>query len=513
MTAQAAKIHELYRNTFDDDAAPDHPEEKQNAVVKALSISQPHIVELWHTSSGEPMLTTQQKGVHVHLPLKSGETAEYLGYRYFQAEQRPMSEATQRNLMSLLSAKAKYEGTCHEVFSRIAHFGGDVYVDLGDESRRAVRISASMIPGAGFEVIEPQFLPVRFRRNRAVKALPHPVAGGSLDSLWTVYPNVSEEVRPLVIGWLLGCFLQHGSRAHLEIVGGQGSGKSTLGRYMLSLIDPNDIAMRSMPKSEQDLIISAQNRIAAGFDNLSVITREFADAFCRLSTGAGIGNRTLHTDADETLLKAIITLLWTGIEPLATRQADLQDRTITVYIGTIDSAHRETEQAILDAENVMRPQHLGALYHAVAVALSRQDEVDIRELPRLSDFALWVEAAAPAFGWEPGEFLATFESSRANASAQSLDSSLTGQLVLQFMLLRSQWEGTASDLLNGLRARADESTLRNRRFPKDATRLSGDLRRNQQALASVGIVVGFDRSGSSRGVTLSRAAVKEPARQ
>jgi hypothetical protein len=59
-------------------------------------------------------------------------------------------------------------------------------------------------------------------------------------------------------------------------------------------------------------------------------------------------------------------------------------------------------------------------------------------------------------------------------------------------------------VLAGALGAALTNAERVRSFPKDATRLSGQLRLLVQLLRSVGVWVGFDRCGRGRGVTLDR---------
>jgi hypothetical protein len=47
---------------------------------------------------------------------------------------------------------------------------------------------------------------------------------------------------------------------------------------------------RTAPKKEEDILIAASNSWIVSFDNLSSIPQALSDAFCRLSTGGGIGN-------------------------------------------------------------------------------------------------------------------------------------------------------------------------------------------------------------------------------
>ena len=71
----------------------------------------------------------------------------------------------------------------------------------------------------------------------------------------------------------------------------QGSGKSTTGRLVRDLIDPNLASLRAEPRDGRDLMIAAGSSWCLGFDNLSYIPPWLSDALCRLSTGGGYATR------------------------------------------------------------------------------------------------------------------------------------------------------------------------------------------------------------------------------
>jgi hypothetical protein len=74
--------------------------------------------------------------------------------------------------------------------------------------------------------------------------------------------------------------------------GEQGSGKSGTTRMLRALIDPNNAPIRSLPRNERDLAISAINGHLLAFDNVSALSAEMSDALCRLSTGTTLATRS-----------------------------------------------------------------------------------------------------------------------------------------------------------------------------------------------------------------------------
>lgn len=435
------------------------------------------------------------------MPIQSSECAEWISLLFYRQTNRAIAGDAVKAAQNLLTAEAKFAGAELPVFSRIAHWEHGIYIDLGDAQWQAVHIDAR-----GWEVISSDTVPVRFRRSRAALALPIPEAGGSLETLRIIFPNIDDAEWMMLVGFMIGCFQEDGARAFLELGGGQGSGKSTLARALISLIDPGEVTLRAMPKDEPALLIATLAKTLLGLDNLSHIPADLADALCRLSTGAGLGSRALYTNSEEVLLKAQIPVLWTCIEPQSIRRPDLQDRTISLRLDQLEDSTYRSEREIDKAFKDIRPRLCGALYTAVSCALANRDTLHLDRLPRLADFSLWVEAAAPSQGWEVGAFTDVFEASRAVASAMAVDASPVGTLILTFMEDRKHWEGPASDLLTELKALADDDAKRSRAFPRDPTRLSGQLRRLQRPLASMGVWVGFNRSRRSRDIVLDQAS-------
>ena len=116
--------------------------------------------------------------------------------------------------------------------------------------------------------------------------LPTPESGGSLRELRT-FLNVEDSTWPLVVAWLVAALRPRGPYPVLALFGEQGSAKSTTGRLLRDLVDPNSAPLRAEPRDGRDLMIGANNSWCLAYDNLSHIPPWLSDALCRLSTGGG----------------------------------------------------------------------------------------------------------------------------------------------------------------------------------------------------------------------------------
>jgi hypothetical protein len=256
------------------------------------------------------------------------------------------------------------------------------------------------------------------------------------------------------------------------------------------------------------LMIAANNGWLIALDNLSRIPSWLSDALCRMSTGGGFSTRELYTDGDEVIFQAQRPVILTGIEEIATR-GDLLDRAIPLYLPRIDESARMTEAQFNEAFDRARPRLLGVMLDAVSCAIRNLDSVRLEKLPRLADFAAWVEAAAPALDWPHGAFLSAYGENRSVANEVTLAASPVAEAV---RALPSDFTGTATELLALLNGELDDK-IRDRAWPRSPQGLSNALRRVSANLAAVGVRVAFAREPHSgrRLIWIMRSPVPPPA--
>ena len=473
-------------------AEPKQRPPSQASVLVGLAAS----VELFHTDGHEPFAVIRQSGHREVWSLRDGSFKRWLQRLYYEETERAASAQGVQDALGVLHGKALFDGPEQRVHVRLAQHDDLVYLDLGDEAWRAIKISAE-----GWEVVSDP--PVWFRRPNGLQALPIPERGGRLADLRR-FVNVTDSDWPLLAAFLIFCLHPAGPYPVLVIHGEQGSAKTTVARVIRGLIDPRATRERAEPRSPHDLAIAAQNGWLLTFDNLSTLRPWLSDGFCRLATGGGFAARELYTDASEVLFDACRPLILTGIGELATR-GDLLDRSVLLTTPRIADEHRREEKAFWpDFENE-RARLLGALLDAFSAALRRLPEVKLERLPRMADFARFAVAAEPGLGLPEGAFLSAYARNRSEAHESALDSSLIATPVAA--IAEDGFEGTATDLLALLANHAGDEAVRQRGWPADASRLSLELRRLAPNLREIGIEVEFDFKlpASRRGIAIRTA--------
>ncbi len=447
--------------------------------------------DLWHDADGTGYATLAVRKHAEHYLLKSKGFRLWLGYRYYRAHKGAPSAQAMQDAIAALEAKARFEGKQHTPAVRIAHHGGNIYVDLADDAWRAIEITPR-----SWSVIA--FPPVRFVRPRGLRPLPAPQVHGTLEDLERFLNVRTEGDLKLVLGWLVMAFNPRGPYPVLVLNGEQGSAKSTAARLLRSIVDPNEAPLRSPPREERDLLVAARNSWVVAFDNLSNVREWLSDALCRIATGGGYSARQLYTDSDEVIFEAMRPVVLNGIPDLATRP-DLADRAIILKLPTIDETKCRTETKFWAEFDKLSGRILGFLLDAVSTALKHRDDVQLDRIPRMADFCIWAEAAGPAFGWRPGQFTEAYQGNRDDAISISVTADVVAEAILAMVEEVNEWQGTATELFDQLNLQVSDQVRRSDQWPKAPNALSNKLRRAAPGLRSMGLeVVEHDRARPRR---------------
>ena len=448
--------------------------------------------ELFHTPDNEPVVSLEINGHRETWPVRSTGFRRWIAREFHKREGKAPSGSAIADAISVIEGQALFEGSKRSLWTRIAQGSdGEIYVDMGTPSWDAIRVTRE-----GWDLVaEPS---VHFRRGQATAALPTPERGGSVSELRPLINLATEDDFVRVIGFLVSCFRPRGPHGVLAFVSEQGSGKTAAARVVRSLVDPSAVPLRAMPRDERDLAITARANHVLALDNVSSVRHWLSDALCRTASGAGWTTRRLYTDADEEIFSHARPVIMTGIEDYVTA-GDLLDRTILVNLPTIPPSARRREEELLQEYELMRGRIFGALLDAVSMALQNSSKVRLPELPRMADLVAWVTASEDALPWPQGEFLRAYVEGATCASDIILEASPIAEPVrLLAESSSAAWEGTATELLAELGARADDRVQRQRMWPKSPQVLSGLLTRIKPTLRATGVDIEFARERNRR---------------
>src|SRR6516164_8288941 len=415
--------------------------------------SKPEAGGFFHTPDSVAYVDVEIDGWRETWPVRSRGFRRWLVRVYYETTgMAPNSEALQTAL-ALCEARAHFDGPEREVYTRIGGANGKIYIDLTNMHWQAIEITST-----GWSVLDSRQVPIRFRRAPGMLSLPLPLPGGDgIESLRTFLNVKADADFELALAWLLAGMRDRGPYPVLTLMGEQGSAKTSFATLLRSLVDPNTAPLRSFPREDRDLFIAASNGWIVGYDNVSRIPFWLSDALCRLATGGGFSTRKLYTDDEEQLFNAQRPTVLNGIEDFIDRP-DLADRTIFLTLDPIPEDRRKTDQALQGALDQVRARVLGTLLDLVVVGLQRLPRTRLVRLPRMADFAIWGTACER----EPGAFMNAYEANRKELVEGVLDADAIASAIRKLMSARTEWKGTASQLLHVLEEIAGERTARSK---------------------------------------------------
>jgi hypothetical protein len=473
--------------------------ERPNRKSELLALTED--MEFFVSRDGEPFATFNVDGHRETWHLQSKRFVQTLADRMYERTGDVLPAQTLQDTIRVLECRAR-KGDQLEVWLRVADHGDKIYIDVGDKTWRAIEVDAM-----GYRIIDNP--PVRFRRSQSTQPFPMPVVGGNLDDFFELINISDPDDRVMIVSWMLAALRPSGPHPILAIHGEPGSAKSSATRITRLQTDPNACPLRGEPKDLRDLMIAAQSNWVLSFDNFSYIPDWMSDAFCRLATGGDFATRELYTNSEEIVISARRPIILNGIDELATR-SDLLERCLVVHLPTIDKANRKTERELGEKLGLMQGALFGRLLDGVSCALRKLDSTHLEELPRLADFLLWATAAEDAMGWPKGTVQAAYERNVTNANEIALGASPLVAPLAAFMKERTAWEGTATELLSELTSELERGAQYQRNWPKNATSLSGRLRRVASNLRKAGLHIDFFQSTDAARTRLIRLSGKLP---
>lgn len=400
----------------------------------------------------------------------------------------PSEKSVKEATNTILAIEMFKEGNYQDVFVRVAQHNEKVFIDLGNADYEVVEISKE-----GWCIIKNA--PVKFIRKDTMQPLAMPVKGGEVNTLKKVF-NMKEQQFRLWLSFIVGCFNPKGPFPILVLQGASGSGKTILSEITKAIVDPAFAPVRSLPKSEEDLLVIAQKNWLLVFDNLSGISNHMSDAFCKLSTGGGFATRKLYTNNEEAVMAATRPVIINGIDRI-TRRQDLANRAIVLSLPYILPKHRKTTEEIWDEYNRNAGSIMGLLCDAVSEALRNFENTEIQQKPRMADFAKWVTAAEHTLGFKKGEFLSLYMKNQQEIAEEAVEHDVLVYAIMTAMQTRNRIYGTASQILDLLKSSVEESYAFTVEWVAP-NKLKAAITRIEPILLANGIKYNYQRNGMGR---------------
>jgi len=289
----------------------------------------------------------------------------------------------------------------------------------------------------------------------------------------------------------------------LLLEGQQGSGKSTFGRVIKSLVDPSNADLVSMPRSEKDLLVTLSKSTVSVFDNISGLTSKEADSFCKSVTGISDSGRALYSNYDQASISLETKgIILNGITEL-TKRSDFLERCIHIQLPSIKTKNRRTDNEFWTKFKKDSPLILGAFFDLMVKVLHDKSNYNKMKLPRMADFAILGCKVEKVLGYESEEFLKSYHKMQKEVLNDGIDDNLLyisienyfKHIRLNEIGASIKFEGTVTELYTELKRSIpspfDDLSKNRMNFPQSIQSLRKWLKRIEPILEEKGYVIEY----------------------
>lgn len=428
----AADFDRLLREHQAASGQPSGETDTKSAATMLVELAQEHYT-FGATSTGDPFAVPNH-GPRIVAMLRGGKTSlrALLAREYFTRTGRAATQQALADALLVIEGIAQ-DTPESQLYLRTAQHEGALWLDLGDTTGRAARIS----PG-GWQIED--CAPVLFRRTALTGPLPGPQPGAQIGDLWD-WLNVAKEDRPLVAAALVAALFSEQPHVVLAIFGEQGTGKTTAVKVLVQLLDPSPVPVRKPPRDADSWVTAAAGSWVVGLDNLSDVPPWLSDSLCRASTGDGDVRRKLYSDADYAVFAFRRCIIFDAID-VGALAPDLADRTLAITLDLIADEDRQDEETFWARWTDAHPQLLGAVLDLAARVMARLPDIRLARRPRMADYARILAAVDAELGTDA---FGRYAQQAANLAAEGLSGdSLAARIQA---VIADTFEGTSARLL------------------------------------------------------------------
>jgi len=474
--------------------------ETETQVKKLLKFVIPQIKKLVISesdSSGIYGLVTVNNHLET-IQIGSSQSIDWLKAKYFEETHDIFSEESYKSALDMIKARAPYMEQVKKeiIYKRCAFVGDSIYYDLCSPDWKIVKITNESIQMIPYGVNTPIFA-----RSKNQSQQVEPNLNPSDDAL-DKFCNLLRIESPLFKIQLVTMFVESIPIPTITMIGQQGSIKSTQSALIKKIIDPTgsniEEQLSHLPKNTEDLNLVLATNYYVAFDNISYINSEQSDIFCKTITGASYSRRKLYTDNELVILKIRRKFGLNGIT-LNIANGDLQERSIIYYTGKIPKDQRKTEAKVLQEFRDIQAQVLGKIFLSLQKALRIIENVEseLRELPRMADFAIWGEAISQSLDNPKGKFIEWYNKEIESGIDILSEATPLIPFLQEVMQDKTEWIEQAQIFYRQLMGYAEQNQYDSKILPKAPNKLRDYVRRNQPLLEQVGLEVEFIKNTQS----------------
>ncbi|MEW6042938.1 MAG: hypothetical protein AB1608_01600 [Thermoproteota archaeon] len=389
-----------------------------------------------------------------------------------------------------------------EIHKRAAFVNDEIYYDLCTPDWKLVKITKDTVEISGHG--DDNFPLFSRSKNQASQDVP--CLNPSNDPLEQFCDLLRIENKLLFKCHLITMFLEAIPTPIMAIIGEQGSIKSTQSALIRMVVDPTGTKkednLSHLPNSIDDLNLHFYHNYMPAFDNVSYISKEFSDVFCKAITGGGYTKRQLYSTEEEVILKFKRKFIINGIS-INIDSGDLNERTIQYPTKMLPKSERKTDEQIQYEFNKIKADLLGQIFIILQKALRIKDNIrtDIKELPRMADFAIWGEAISQVLGNQKGSFTEQYQKAISESNEILAESTPIIPYILEMIGDKAEDLVPVRSFFEGLKTFAEKNQfdIKSHTFPKAPNKLRSTINRIKPLLRENGYEINIIKSTKNNG--------------
>jgi len=475
--------------------------EKQSQADRLVLLCLRQQPVIFHDQTRTPYARIKQNGVNVTLAIRSKPFKAWLANLMWNNDGKAPSTEAVYGALRVLEGAALFDGEEYELYNRMAPANDGIWIDMCDDKRRAIKVSAD-----GWHIVEEP--PILFRRYSHQKPIVEPKIGGD-PFKFLDFINIDVEdkdTRLLVLVTVISFLIPMIPHVIPTAYGIQGSGKTLFFKLVRSLIDPSTVEVLTLPRDERERVQQLDHHWCAFYDNITTLPTWMSDTLCRAATGGGFTKRELYTDDDDVIYSFRRCVGLNGIN-IAAQRGDLLDRSLLLEFHDIPKDKRRTEEQLLAEFERCKPEILGGFLDTLVKAIQLYPSVNPPQLFRMADFTRWGCAIAMALGYKEEDFIKAYNEKVKTQIEEAAHASPVATVLLDYLESKQlkEWEGTPSQLYKLLLDHAKEIgvSAHQKVWPKAPHVLARQLNELAPSLKSLRweVTTGI-KSGSTRKISV-----------
>ncbi|MFL6378716.1 MAG: bifunctional DNA primase/polymerase, partial [Nitrososphaeraceae archaeon] len=453
------------------------------------------------------VLISQTEGHKDLILLESDRFKRYLAKLFYDNNNNKGIAKTENinNAIQIIQANVEYGGQTIPLSLRVASKEDEVCYDLTDEKWRYVRITKD-----GWQLKDDDASILFARHKQVAQVLPDINYEPDVIDKLIGLTNVKDDKDKLLLKvYIISLFIPDIAHVMLIVHGEQGAAKSLLQRLIKQLADPSRPILLTIHASRDEFVQQLSHNYVAYYDNVKSVPKWLADEACKAVTGIGQTKRKLYTNDEDVVYEYKRCLGFSGINICLT-EPDALDRSILIELMRIPRDKRKLESQILSEFEELKPKVLGYIFDVLVKALEIRPSLQLNELPRMADFALWGEAISQAMGYDPLEFLNAYYENIGRQNIEAIESHPLAHAIAKYFeeqgdeVSGKELCGSPMEVLEVLEAFAQEHKIStdNKQWPKSPSALSRRLNQiRSNLLEGLGIEVTISRQNKNKANT------------